>query len=194
MNIDLRRAEAKDRQEEACQDPGETMFEPPLKVSILFHPSRALESTPVMWGITCPTHSGWFLHRSASCPIESPRLSKFEGAFQVNLSAKQESSEGKDIHLQLWLVTPMTGSPLPCDIAYSMVGQFSWASSPLSVILQLLPHPGLVLPSHIRVTAVTWIILPHEEGDSYFISYRPETPSFHIYSTFNMVSETSASK
>lgn len=41
----------------------------------------------------------------------------------------------------------MTGSPLPCDIACSMVGQFSWASSPLSAILQFFPHPGLVLPS-----------------------------------------------
>lgn len=95
MNIESRRVEAKDRQEEACQDPGETMFEPPLKVSILFYPSRAGESTPVTWGITCPTHSGWFLHLSASCPIESPRLSKLEGAFQVNLSAKLESSGGQ---------------------------------------------------------------------------------------------------
>lgn len=90
MNIESSHAESKDTQEEGCQDPEETMFRPPLNISILFYLSEQVKT-----GIVCsffPTsyfmHNlshplSLILHPSASCPTvkESHRLSKLEGAF-----------------------------------------------------------------------------------------------------------------
>lgn len=64
MNIESSHAESKDTQEEGCQDPEETMFRPPLNISILFYLSEQVKTgivcsffLQVTSCITCPTHS-----------------------------------------------------------------------------------------------------------------------------------------
>lgn len=140
MNTKSSRAEAKDRTGGGL--PGWKQWsKPPLKASISVHIFRADENDfrQVVHNLSHHLPSVLFLHLSASCPtvINSPNWKRPYQTFRSNSLQSRNPWTANEFTCNFCLDTPMAGSSLPCGLARSMVGQFCWVSSSLSVILQL---------------------------------------------------------